>query len=113
MTVLVLDSPELIARAAAFEAAQASQEVKAEETREVHADAEVSAPAGRPAQPKSTHIPSNRRNPWPLLCNSSSGLLRGHHQGGPDTTARFYRAPVTHPADPVTSGLNLNHIPDQ
>lgn len=44
MTVLVLDSPELIARAAEFEAAQASREVKAEETREVHADAEVSAP---------------------------------------------------------------------
>ena len=45
MTVLVLDSPELIARAAAFEAAQASKEVQAEGTRVVHADAEVSPPS--------------------------------------------------------------------
>lgn len=44
MTVLVLDSPELIARAAALEAAQPGTEVKAEETRAVHADAEVSRP---------------------------------------------------------------------
>ncbi|MFC4259968.1 hypothetical protein ACFOZ5_13085 [Marinobacter lacisalsi] len=44
MTVLVLDSPELIARAAAMEAAQANGEVKAEETRSVYADAQVSAP---------------------------------------------------------------------
>lgn len=44
MTVLVLDSPELIARAAALEAAQPGKEVKAEETRAVHADAEVSPP---------------------------------------------------------------------
>lgn len=44
MTVLVLDSPELIARAAALEAAQASKEVQAEETMEVHTDAPVSPP---------------------------------------------------------------------
>ncbi|GGY58732.1 hypothetical protein [Marinobacter zhanjiangensis] len=43
MTVLVLDSPELIARAAAMEAAQASKQVQAEETGDVHADAEASA----------------------------------------------------------------------
>lgn len=60
MTVLVLDSPELIARAAAFEAAQASQEVKAEETREVHADAEVSAP-GRPACTAEKHSHSEQQ----------------------------------------------------
>lgn len=49
MTVLVLDSPELIARAAAIEAAQATKEVQAEETRVVHTDMEVSPP-GRPAR---------------------------------------------------------------
>lgn len=48
MTVLVLDSPELIARAAALEAAQATKEVQAEETREVHSDVKVSTP-GRTA----------------------------------------------------------------
>lgn len=47
MTVLVLDSPELIARAAAIEAAQASKQVQAEKTRLHHTDAEASAP-GRP-----------------------------------------------------------------
>lgn len=44
MTVLVLDSPELIARAAAMEAAQTSKKVQAEETTDSHADTEVSAP---------------------------------------------------------------------
>jgi hypothetical protein len=48
MTVLVLDSPELIARAAAMEAAQTRKQVQAEETRIVHPDAGVSDP-GEPA----------------------------------------------------------------
>ena len=57
MTVLVLDSPELIARAAALEAAQANGEVKAEETRSVHADEQVSAP-GRLACTSENHTRS-------------------------------------------------------
>lgn len=50
MTVLVLDSPELIARAAAMEAAQASkaEEVQAQDTRVAETRTEA-ATAGEPA----------------------------------------------------------------
>ncbi|SET59531.1 MULTISPECIES: hypothetical protein [Marinobacter] len=41
MTVLVLDSPELIARAAALEAAQARTQVPAEQARVVHGEADI------------------------------------------------------------------------
>lgn len=43
MTVLVLDSPELIARAAALEAAQAKTQVQVEDARVVHGESEASA----------------------------------------------------------------------
>ncbi|MFW5825719.1 MAG: hypothetical protein ACOCVV_12250 [Marinobacter sp.] len=45
MTVLVLDSPELIARAAALEAAQARTQVQAEAAGVADEGAEPSAPA--------------------------------------------------------------------
>ena len=67
MTVLVLDSPELIARAAALEAAQATEEVQAEETRAVLADAEVSPP-GRPARtPAKERITDSREDALALV----------------------------------------------
>ncbi|MGM0570050.1 hypothetical protein [Marinobacter sp.] len=44
MTVLVLDSPELIARAAALEAAQTGTEVPAKDARVVHGEADIRTP---------------------------------------------------------------------
>ncbi len=63
MTVLVLDSPELIARAAALEAAQASEvqvEQEQEQAKVDVASAAVAAPS-RPYQPQSARESVLRR----------------------------------------------------
>ena len=72
MTVLVLDSPELIARAVLLEAAE-PQEVQAEETRVVHADTEVSLTADQPARASVMLHPNRRRRPGPCY-NHPPGL---------------------------------------